>query len=262
MGKIMTNKIEENPEQLPDELSAKAHLAAYDLLKSTAAWLESPNNEVFGLLEFDENSLAIAARASIIAAEVIKKAAIDIQLVSGVKDTNKYSKDMIDAMSDLAALANEFDISGDDNLVKKAGVLDEILVTMASGVEAQKEFQNKFDKKIAEIKEKSKRIKEDEKAKSGVKLTATESKGDQKKNDRRECRPLEESLSTRYCRKCTGLLARLREDLWYCVDCSQQVNFKEGYTTAKGNKVPGSSVENQTADLANPTIDVMFGDKK
>ena len=65
-----------------EELQIKSHQIAYDIIKSTASWLENPDNEVFGLFEFDEDSLNIAAKASIIASEVLKKAALDIQIAS------------------------------------------------------------------------------------------------------------------------------------------------------------------------------------
>ena len=45
------------------KLKKQAHLSAYDLLKSTASWLDNPDNEVYALLEFDEDSLNITAKA-------------------------------------------------------------------------------------------------------------------------------------------------------------------------------------------------------
>jgi len=244
----------EKPEIQENELKTKAHLQAYDLLKTSAAWLDNPDNELFGLLEFDDNSLSIAVKAAVLASACLKKAALDIQLISGIEDTNKYGKTVIDAMNDLTALANEFDESGDENLIKRASVLDEILITMASGVEQQEILKQNFDKKIAEIKERSKKMNDP----SFQKKIATEPAAPQKK----EYRPLEAPLSTRYCPDHPGAsLARIRDNVWYCLYDSKQYDFSAGYTTMKGNKVPPSSVENQTADLENVSFPVIFGDK-
>lgn len=254
----MTDKhiddISSDTEYVKDDLKVKSHLLAYDLLKSQASWLENPNNEIFSLLEFDDDSLNIAAKASIIAAEVLKKAAVDIQLTSGITDTNKYSKDVIDAMNDLRALADEFDASGNDQLMKKAGLLDEILITMASGVEEKQELEKKFNKKIADIKERIKNNKTEK--------TIVTAERDEKK-DSKKLRPLEAPLQSRYCPSChAGQMSRLRDDVWYCSTCSNQIDYKEGYTTIKGNKVPATSVGDQTSGLSDPTIKVMFGDSQ
>lgn len=239
-----------------DEMRIKSHLLAYDLLKTTAGWLENPDNEVFGLLEFDDESLSIAAKASVIASEVLKKAALDIQLITGIKDTNKYQKDIVDAMYEIKALADSFDSSGNEALIKKANVLDEILIIMASSVEEQKKLHEKFDKKIAEIKARSKKLNED----ALVEKIAVEAK---KPEPKKIARPLENSLKTRYCPKCTGgLLARLRVDVWYCMNCGQQSDFEDGFEKLNGTIVPGTSVSKQTSDnLDGVTITAIFGDK-
>ena len=233
-----------------DELQQKSHLIAYDLLKSTAGWLESPENEVFSLLEYDNDSLDIAVKASVIAAAVLKKAALDMQIASGIEDTNKYEKNIVDQMAELKALADELDESGDEKLMKKASLLDEILVTMASGVEEKEALEKKFETKIAEIKSR--------KHNALDRKVATEDKKESKK----ELRPLEAPLSTRYCPDHPGAgLTKVRDDVYCCSLCSKQFDYRNGYTTAKGNKVPGTSADRQTADLANVNIHTMFQDK-
>lgn len=249
IGCVCDDCYDKYPEEYhKDELKTKAHLMAYDLLKSQASWLENPNNEIFSLLEFDDDSLNIVARAAIIASAVLKKAALDIQLSSGIEDTNKYDKNIVDAMNDLKKLADEFDESGNEDLIKKASLLDEILITMASGVEERKKLEQKFDNKIAEIKERAKN-------KLNTKI-ATEPN----KENKKELRPLEAPLQTRYCPDCPGdSLTRIRDDVWYCIGCGKQFDFKSGYTTAKGNKVPGTATENQTRDLGDVGFRPMLG---
>ncbi len=239
------------------ELKSKCHLHAYDLMKSTAGWLDNPDNEIFGLLEYDDDSLAIAAKACVIASAILKKAALDIQLVSGIDDTNKYSKDILDAMSDLKSLADNFDSSGDENLMKTAGVLDEILLTITSNVQQQEAFKKNFEKKIDDIKKRSKE------AKSKLTSEATEDKEKSEKKEKdKSLRPLEAPLSSRYCPDHHGeSLCRLSENVYYCPMTKKQYDFENGYVTDKGNKVPGTTVSNQTMDSNDISIKVMFGDQ-
>ena len=122
------------------ELSTQCHLAAYDIIKAAADWLQNPDNEVFGLLEYDNESLELATKACVLASAVLKKAAADIQVVSGISDVPAEDKNTIESMARIQAIANDLDASGDPEL-KKAGVLDEILTTMASSIETKERFQ-------------------------------------------------------------------------------------------------------------------------
>lgn len=238
--------------QKDDLLKEKNHLLAYDIIKSTASWIENPDNEIFGLLEYDDDSLNIMARAAVIASAVLKKAAMDIQVISGVADTNKYEKDIVDAMNELKVIADELDLSGDEKLMKKASVLDEILVTMASSVEAQENLKRNFEKKIAEIKARSK----SNGSFSQIK-TSTEARSNEKSGH--EARPLEASLSTRYCPKCGGgMTFPTGEDEVTCTLCHAKVNYREGYTKPNGTRVPGTSADRQTEALKDVSIDGMF----
>ena len=237
------------------ELKQTCHLAAYDLLKSTANQLENPDSELFGLLEFDEASLNIAAKACVLASAILKKATVDIQLVSNIEDTNKYENNVTDALETLAALADEFDTSGDEKLIRKASVLDEILLTVASNVEKQESFKKAFEQKITAIKNRAEQTKK----------LATEGKPaeSEKKTPKKEARPLSTPLTTRHCPDHVGVsLARISDGKFYCPLDSKEYDFNEGFVLNNGTKVPATSVENQTQSLGEVSIPPMFSDSK
>lgn len=250
------------------ELEKKHHLMAYDLMQSTAGWLENADNELFGLLEYSDDSVNIAAKACVLAAAILKKAALDIQLVSGIEDTNKYEKDMVEAISDLKSIADSLDASGDDSLMKKASALDEILFTIVSNVEEQEEFKKSFARKIEEIKKHSYDLKHGNPVSpisNIVSIGAPQSKenaaaSEKKNSSSKDLRPLQAPLSTRYCPDHPGeMLMRISDGVYQCMLDHKEYDFKSGFTTAKGNKVPGTSVENQTINNNDIAIKTMFG---
>lgn len=210
------------------QLNTECHELAYEVLKSTASWLEDPDNEVYTLLEEHDASVEIAARACVQASEILKKATLDIQLVSGVE---AKKQDISTVLDKLQALANEFDNSDDPALVKKAGVLDEILLTVAADIEEKAKFQERMNQKIAEIKSRQTKIAAEEKKEEGPK----------------QYEENEASLSTRYCPEHPGVpVIPKGEGVYQCSLDGKSYDFKNGFTTQKGNKVPGTCVENQT----------------
>jgi hypothetical protein len=237
-----------------DKTEKEAHLIAYDIIKSTAQWLENPENEIFGLLEYNNDSLSLAAKACILASAILKKAALDIQVVSGVEDTNKYEYTLCDALDSLEKLANEFDSSENPELVKKAGALDEILLTITSSITEQEKFNKAFEKKIEEIKKASKGLVSKEQSVVKASIDDTE-KG-------KELRPLQAPLNTRHCPDHPGvMLVRIKDGLFYCPLNSKQYDFYNGYTTEKGNNIPGTTVQQQNDELNDFSMPTMFFDK-
>ena len=57
------------------------------------------------------------------------------------------------------------------------------------------------------------------------------------------------------------MLVRISDGLCYCPLNGKQYDFAAGYTTEKGNKVPGTSVKNQNDDLDDFSMPTMFFDK-
>ena len=65
----------------------------------------------------------------------------------------------------------------------------------------------------------------------------------------KEYRPLEASLMTRFCPDHPGVMMNRVEDrVFQCSLDQKTYDFENGYTTLKGNKVPGSSVNNNHFD--------------
>ncbi len=231
------------------QLNTECHEVAYEVLKSTAGWLEDPDNEIYSLLEEHEPSVEIAAKACVACAAILKKATLDIQIVSGIEE---QKEDMGTALEKLRALADEFDNSGDPTLIKKANLLDEILLTVAADIEEQARFQARMGRKIEDIKKRSQDMKE---AKTATE-SASKSSEPASVTHGRTYEENEASLSTRYCPDHPGVqVLRKGDGVIQCSLDGKTYDFNEGFTTAKGNKVPGASVDRQTdldTHMSNP----------
>lgn len=62
--------------------------------------------------------------------------------------------------------------------------------------------------------------------------------------------PLEAALSTRYSPDMPGVqLIRISDSVYQCPYTGKMYDYKAGYTTNKGNKIPGTSVEHQIPEF-------------
>lgn len=155
-------------------------------------------------------------------------------------------------LQEIATLASEFDKSGDPLLMKQAAVLDEILLTIGAQKSAVIAAKRSQDIEIARLKalaegkekdpytisrevhDKSNRVAEAQKEISKIK----------------EYRPMESPLNTRTCPDHPGAqMARVAEHTYQCSLDKSIYNYETGYTTMKGNNIPGGSVSNQTQSL-------------
>lgn len=218
-----------------------------EMLYAIASWLESPNNEALLLSEYDESCMKVVAESCVLASALLKNAADQVDSIEPPEE----SKITPQAIEELAALANAFDASGDPALKKQASVLDELLLTIAAPANSAaarkaaeerrfEELQKKYhgvNKELAE----THKLADMEKAVEDSGMTKTYA-------------VLEAPLNTRYCPDHAGTpIARLGESLWQCELDKKMYNFETGYTLANGNKVPGTSVSNQTQGLSVPT---------
>lgn len=155
-------------------------------------------------------------------------------------------------LQEMASLASELDKSGDLLLMKRAALLDEILLTIGAQKTAVMAARRAQDEEIsrlkalAETKEKdpytlSKEVHD----KSNNVVEA------QKAIDKiKEYRPMEAPLNTRTCPDHPGAqMARIAEHTYQCSLDKSVYNYDTGYTTMKGNNVPGGNVSNQTQSL-------------
>jgi hypothetical protein len=213
-----------------------------DKLIMVAKWLESEENDLLVSAEDNEKCLNAVATALVSASNIIKKSAEE------VKELEPEEASVLNeqSISEMAALATAFDESGDDLLQKQASVLDEILLTLASPrgyVDKVKMIEND---RLDQLK---KRYKDVKKTHDEMNKVSDSVKDIEKSDAFKKYRPLEAPLNTRYCPDHPGAqIARVGEAQWQCMMDNKVYNFEAGYTTLKGNKVPGGNVSMQTPD--------------
>lgn len=156
-------------------------------------------------------------------------------------------------IDELGALAQALDETGDPVLMKQASVLDEILITIGADPKAQAAFKKAQDDEIERLRAKYQDTNRDQYTKAREEHRKEINVNEAiKEIDRKvkKYRPLEASLSTRYSPDMPGVsLVRVGDGVWQCPITKKVYDFRSGYTTAKGNVVPGSDVSNQTQHL-------------
>lgn len=155
-------------------------------------------------------------------------------------------------MNAIAHVATDFEESQDPVLVKQASVLDELLLTLSAPKDYisnyKKAEQDEIDKLIAKN-----RAASSEKVYKDVKKSLDEQNkvaDTAKQVDKmKQYRPLEASLSTRYCPEHPGFPVQfIGNNMSKCSVDGKVYNWTTGFDTMKGNKVPGGGVEYQTPD--------------
>ena len=155
------------------------------------------------------------------------------------KEIKSFAFDGSHHLESTAALANEFDASGDPFLKRQAEILDQALFVLSELDPDQKKYQERnFNDAYAWPREelkKSFRIAETRKAIEN--------------NKPKNYRPNEAALSTRHCPDHPGVpFLRIADYVYQCSLDHKIYDFKEGFSTLKGNTVPGGSVVNQWKD--------------
>lgn len=154
-----------------------------------------------------------------------------------------------DDLEKIAAIAQSYDESGDPSLMETANVFDMVLQTLgrqsltseavdvdaltATRTKLQKEEKNYY----ASVKPVHEKLVKSEEAK---KLIADRVK---------HYRPQEHALQTRSCPDHPGSQpVRVADGVWQCMLDGKMYNYKEGYSSLKGEVVPGGdvSLQNQT----------------
>ncbi len=167
----------------------------------------------------------------------------------------------------MAAIAEEFDKSKDPLLKKQASVLDEILRTFGAPKGEVARIKAAAEDEINKLREKYRSQKIDELY--GQKNNVREALNKQNNVSKvqaavgsqiKQYRPLEASLSTRYPPDAPGgHLVRIADGIYQDLLTGKMYDYKNGYTTAKGNKVPGTAVEYQIPDVGSLAIgDAVF----
>src|SRR5271165_6034503 len=121
-----------------------------ELLNAMAAWLASPNNEAMLLAEGDEKCLQVVAESCVLAAELLKKAAEEVDAL----EPPAVSLLTPETIAETAALATALDQSNDPQLQKMASVLDELLLTIAAPPGAVAEKKAAENQRLEDLRKK------------------------------------------------------------------------------------------------------------
>ena len=205
--------------------------------------------------------LLIISRCFIGIAEQLKQAAYSVSskqetdevldlLTSKKSEEKESSEDEEDektaSLRSLSELANILGESEDISLQKTSSMIDNILLTLAiDNAEKRNNFYKQFSDKIAEIKAKKDSHQEnnDKIKKSFHGQEAIDAVDKQLKH----YVPMEAPLKTRTCPDHPGYqIQRISDDVYQCSLDKKTYDFKAGFTTLNGNKVPGTSVEMQS----------------
>lgn len=218
-----------------------------EMLKAIASWLESPNNEALLLAEYDDDCSKIVAENCVLAAELLKSAAEQVDTIEPQEESNLTPE----SLQELANIATAFDASGDEGLKKQASVIDELLLTIAAPPNAYAMRQDLQENRILEIQKKYHQPKEDLYKTNRI---AESEKGIDKSKMTKHYAILEAPLSTRYCPDHPGVqIARVGEHMWQCEMDKKSYNFETGFELNNGDKVPGGDVAEQTQGLDTPS---------
>lgn len=215
-----------------------------ELLNAMATWLASPNNEAMLLAEADEKCMQVVAESCVLAAELLRKAADEVDVLEPAEE----SKITPESIAETAALATALDESGDPQLQKMASVLDELLLTLAAPPLA--------DRKAAandRAEELRKKYQGNREALREINKISDVEKAIDKSNFTKDYRILEAPLSTRYCPDHPGAqIARVGEHVYQCELDKKVYNYETGFDLNNGSKVPGGDVAQQTQGLDIP----------
>jgi len=217
------------------------------LLTELSKELTNPESELMVAAEQGGEEVLSRVADALASCAVILKMAAD--------DTDGIEPDFTpEQLMEMAEVATAFDASGDELLRKQASVIDEILLTIGSKKNSIAKFKAAQDAEIERLRQQYRD--------QALEDSYTKAKEQQDKDNGAEeavkaidkkvkqYRPLETSLSTRYSPDMPGVqLMRIGDNIYQCPISKKIFNYNAGFTTANGNKVPGSSVENQTQQL-------------
>lgn len=215
-----------------------------ELLNAMANWLASPNNEAMLLAEADEKCMQVVAESCVLAAELLRKAADEVDVLEPPTE----SVITPESIAETAALATALDESGDPQLQKMASVLDELLLTVAAPPVAERKAST--NDRAEELR---KKYQGNYEALREINKISDVEKAIDKSNFTKDYRIMEAPLSTRYCPDHPGAqIARVGEHVWQCDLDKKTYNYETGFELNNGSKVPGGDVAQQTQGLDIP----------
>lgn len=224
----------------PFEEKKMANSLTKTQLLKLAEDLEDPENET--LVAAEKNDLLDKIAFSFMkAADALREAAEDMAAFEPAPEALTAQK-----LDEIAAVAEAFAESDDELLQKQAAVLDDFLITIASPTNAFLFSTADHDDRIEQLKKKYTETREKQQKDNKISEAVKEI---EKSEVYKEYRVMEQPLSTRYCPDHAGQSThRVGEHTVRCALDGKTYNWDEGFTTQKGNKVPGSTVQEQNAN--------------
>ena len=267
------------------------------LLENLAKHFASPDNEILKEAENDENILHIVASAFVNCAHELSNASMDVlkfephidaedltELAAVAEDFDKdeeltkYSdsidnilnllskkENLDDDLDNAAKLASVLDNSGDDKLQKIASVLDEILLTIGAPKGAVQNIKSAEEAEIEKLREKYRKPSPDFFTPGNEPKQKLADEYNKEIEDKiKVYKPMEAPLSARACPDHAGvMLMRVGDHVSQCPLDKKIYNYETGYTLMDGSKIPASSVQNQTANLADHAVEhVSFSNRE
>lgn len=192
-------------------------------------------------------------------ANLFAKAIVSIEKIASKEGQEIGVSDNLEI---LYALASAFDASGDAGLEKEAEIIDDYLLSLAYPMSVLSALNQVYDKELEELRDTGRRkgIENLYNLNDQFSSDSFNKKNIAKSVDKaltpvrnKKFRPLEAPLSTRYSPDHAGVQAvRISDGVYQDPITGKVYNYSEGYTTDKGNVIPGTSVSNQTSsDLRN-----------
>lgn len=207
------------------------------LLQTFSATPFKDNVLTVSLFDGDDKLVAVIASSEEVISELAK-----IELPADITATVAITAGN-DGIEEISKMAGVFDGSEDEGLKKQAGVIDELLLTLAAPPNWIANFKAAQQKKIDEIK----RLYQEPSEKLHEVIGVEEAKKAIDKSEYTKVRrPLEAPLSMRTCPDHFCSMARVGEDSYQCPLDKKCYNWLEGFKTEKGDIIPSGSVQEQT----------------
>ena len=208
-------------------------------------------------LENNSEELLIKAESKGILPKVAQAIAAASTLLEEVANDMDSSGDFSmepEQLDEIAALASAFSESGDPLLQKQASVLDDFLVSIALSREASEKATQVKEDTINEMRAERRKAKVDELYKDPKKALNERNRVNEQvkavKQMPKKYRVMEAPLQTRYSPDMPGsMMVRITDGVYQDITTGKIYDYEKGYTTDKGNEVPGGSVANQTAQF-------------
>jgi hypothetical protein len=227
-----------------------------EMLVAIANWLEDSDNEAMLLAEYDEECLKVVAESCLDAAGALRVAAEKVDAIEPPEES-KITPEAIDEVSEFITA---LDYSGDEELQKRASVLDELLLSIASPPGAFAARKDLLDNRSVVMK---KNYEEPRETLNKANMLDQAAKAIDKSDMTKDIDIQSAALSARTCPDHPGSqLGRVGEHMFRCELDGKIYNYETGYTLNSGERVPGGDVSLQTSNTLNVPYTATFDSRQ